>query len=185
MALRGTWIEAALWVTTLASGAILVQAGMTVFTVERDNRLLARIANGEEIALHEGAPLNLVLARAQHLGRDGRVDEALALYQRLTNVAPAWRALANYNLGNLYLSQALAHVEVQQLDAAVPLVELCKGFYREALKADSRDWDAKANFELALRLVPNLERLDRAANDKDPNAEPLWTEVPGFPRGLP
>lgn len=63
---------------------------------------------------------------------------------------------------------------------------LAKQAYRQALALDSGFWDAKYNLELAMRLLPEFDRISPTELDDDA-AKPsqLWTTVPGFPRGLP
>src|SRR5262249_547188 len=75
----------------------------------------------------------------------------------------AWKALiageradlregARYNLGNLHLREALAHGEADVANA-LPLVELAKQRYRDALRERPDDWEARYNLERALWLA--------------------------------
>jgi mxaK protein len=90
-----------------------------------------------------------------------------------------------YNLGNMYLQQAVEQLEANNINAAQPLVALAKQAYRQALSLNSHYWDAKYNLEMAMRLLPEMDRIDM--KDDESNAPPpqLWATIPGFPRGLP
>ncbi|CAN5765918.1 hypothetical protein BH23GEM6_BH23GEM6_06210 [soil metagenome] len=60
------------------------------------------------------------------------------------------RQAAHYNLGNSYLFPAL---EVTDLPEQRAMLQLAVSSYKEALLQDSKDFDAKWNLELALRLL--------------------------------
>ena len=64
---------------------------------------------------------------------------------------------ALYNSGNLYLSQSLGAKSGTDASASLTLVERAKASYRELLRADNSDWDARYNLEKALRLAPDPE----------------------------
>ena len=63
------------------------------------------------------------------------------------------RRIALYDLGNLDLRQAL-HVGLDDEARSLPLVELAKQSYRNLLRRDPGDWDARYNLERTLRLAP-------------------------------
>lgn len=95
-------------------------------------------------------------ARALALGRTGELEAALKTYKSLyTERSGDLRQRALYNVGNLYMRNAFAH----QADPAqlLPLVELAKQSYRELLRLEPADWDARFNLEVALRLAPEVE----------------------------
>jgi mxaK protein len=72
-----------------------------------------------------------------------------------------------YDLGNLHLREAL---KTRDADAAsvLPLVELAKQSYRDVLRADPGDWDARYNLERALALAPEAD--DEGAEAAEPTA---------------
>ncbi|MCI0655040.1 MAG: tetratricopeptide repeat protein [Methylococcaceae bacterium] len=132
------------------------------------------------------APPEVRLARALYLHKKHRYEDALATIDIILDEGdPRFRAKVHYNLGNIYLSQAMEMVENFDIAQAVPLVELAKDSYRQALRIDSGYWDAKYNLEAAMRLVPEIERLDMDRKDEKARKDAPWTTVPGFPRGLP
>jgi mxaK protein len=76
-----------------------------------------------------------------------------------------------YNLANLYLRRALQYRDSGADDLALPLVELAKEYYRELLRADSQDWSARYNLELALRVAPETD-LDEVQEERNPEHNP-------------
>ena len=92
-------------------------------------------------------------AHALALTRAGRYEAALAAHKALVQQERGpLRAAALYNLGNLHLRQALRHGP-ERAGEALPLVELAKQSYRDALRAEPGDWDARYNLERALSLA--------------------------------
>jgi mxaK protein len=95
-----------------------------------------------------------------NLGVHGKVQEALNAYRELDAAADeVIRRNAKFNSGNLYLELALAARTEAHGDAGatLTLMELAKQSYRDVLREDSGDWDARYNLELALRLDPDPE----------------------------
>jgi len=137
------------------------------------------------------AAVELQLAYADYLSGKRRYDQTLAVLSRIVELGAEdkddarLQARIRYNLGNLYLSQALAEIETGRLNQAVPLLTLAKQAYRQALAADDGFWDAKFNLETAMRLLPELERISPATDDDAARPSEMWTSLPGFPRGLP
>ncbi len=81
-------------------------------------------------------------------------DGALASYKAVIQGGREdLRRIALYNLGNLHLRQAL-QVGLDDEAQSLPLVELAKQSYRDLLRRDPNDWDARYNLERTLRLAP-------------------------------
>ena len=101
-----------------------------------------------------------VLAHALALARAGQHDAAFKAYGAVIQRAPdspAGRA-ALFDLGNMYLRQGTAALaSVATAATALPLLELAKKRYRDLLRIDPQDWDARYNLERALRLAPEQE----------------------------
>ncbi|HEX7155654.1 MAG TPA: hypothetical protein VF229_00470 [Burkholderiaceae bacterium] len=93
------------------------------------------------------------------------------------------RAIALYDLGNVYLRAAL-RPRAEGAPAAMPLFELAKESFRSALYAEPDLWDAKFNLELALRALPDTETDDADAGS-NPHSERAVTTMRGFTLGLP
>ncbi len=150
------------------------------------NRTIERLLTGEDIPVTGDAPPEVMFARAHWLMQKNRGDEAIELFNRLEGKGdPEFRARSHYNLGNLYLARAIALTERSEFARAFTLTILAKDLYREALRLDSRDWDAKYNLEVAMRLVPDLPQAETDEPDKQRRQQGLWSSIPGFPRGLP
>ena len=90
--------------------------------------------------------------RARVLSMAGQHDAAVKQYNGLIQEGPltALRRAALYNLANLYLRQGMASASGDALAA----MELAKQRYRDLLRADPLDWDARYNLERALRMAP-------------------------------
>lgn len=123
------------------------------------------------------------------LSQSGREQQALMLYEALGQSRdPVLRAQAKYQIGALLLRQATDLLEAQGQSAVTkvaPLIEIAKEALREVLRHDSRDREAKYNLELALRLLPELERSDRARDEPAKEEKGDWTSIPGLPEGMP
>lgn len=126
-----------------------------------------------------------VFARARALSRVGDYRDAAKTYKLLIQDETAeLRADARYNLGNVYLREALKNGAEAAIHS-VPLIELAKQSYRDLLRDDPKDWDARYNLELALRLAPEVS--DAAIVESGPE---VWNKrvlraTPGFRIELP
>ncbi len=176
------------WITVgllLAGAVVMLEAGWRWRRTTLDAEAAAAVARG--VPPPPGAGVAARLAWAARLGRRGRHEEALELYSVLLETAPSslmpW---VHHGLGDLYLRRAREEVERTAFDEAMPLVALAKQSYRRALRLEPELWAARYNLEAALRLLPEIERLEMKRKEgKEAAKEALWSRVPGFPRGLP
>jgi mxaK protein len=171
-------------------GVVLSGVGFSrLQSVHRARLAVESLEAGREAPEFAGteAPLEVQLARAGLLARSGRNEDARELLVYLTERgASDFRRRAAYNLGNFYLRRALAKLEAEETDQAIPLVSLAKAAYRKALGEDPTDWDGKFNLELAVRMLPDVERAAAGNDDsEEEGGNRLWTTLPGFPRGQP
>jgi mxaK protein len=105
------------------------------------------------------------LARAVALSKVD-YDGALAAYKAIIQAGRGdLRQIALYDLGNLHLRQALK-TGLDDEAQSLPLTELAKQSYRDALRKDPADWDARYNLERALRVAP--EEDDESGTDTGP-----------------
>lgn len=87
---------------------------------------------------------------------DGSFQEARVIYAKLEHSDDEQlRAAAFYNTGNSYLQQVTTIDRDTDEDLALPLIELAKGSYRDALRIDPELWDARYNLERALQWLPD------------------------------
>ncbi|MDD2724144.1 MAG: MxaK protein [Methylovulum sp.] len=177
-----------LWtVLLLGSAAILVQAWKLV-GISQSNQSIADLAAGKDVPLEKivNAAPQVRLARAMVFKKQQRYDEALATLNLILDAPdPALQAKIRYNLGNIYLHLAIVKTEAMAINDAMPLVALAKQAYRQALALDSQFWDAKYNLEVAMRLLPEMDKVSNEEESPVNQKSQLWTTVPGFPRGLP
>lgn len=184
-------LQPLLWSALLASLSLAALQLAKVYSVHRENRLIAewggQAGNASEAGPAYGNTPEIRLARAVFLVRKKRYDDALAVLNLILEQGDSrLRTQSRYNLGNLYLDQAMAEVDAGRPNQALPLLTLAKQAYRQALALDSQFWDAKYNLELAMRLLPEFDRIAQGEADDDAAApSALWSTVPGFPRGLP
>jgi mxaK protein len=126
---------------------------------QQARRINAAIATAgqSDAPLDDQATPESQLARALALSRNGASDAAIRAYKALVqNERDDIRQAALYNLGNLYLREALKDGATEAA-RYMPLIELAKQSYRSLLRLNSDDWDARHNLELALRLAPEYD----------------------------
>lgn len=180
--------HALLWAAFVTSITAVMFYAWSVYTIHRENQLILQLISGQDVDVNKvitGQP-ELRLARAIYFKQKHRYDDALSTLSLILDKGDSlFQAQARYNLGNLYLEQAVQKVESMNMNEAMPLAGLAKQAYRQALELDSRNWDAKYNLEVAMRLLPEMDKIN--SPDEGPNNQKaqLWTTVPGFPRGLP
>ena len=99
-------------------------------------------------------------------------DGALATYKAVIQGGREdLRRTALYDLGNLHLRQAL-QVGLDDEAQSLPLVELAKQSYRDLLRRDPNDWDARYNLERTLRLAPeDDDDMDEDTGPPDPREQ--------------
>jgi mxaK protein len=133
------------------------------------NRALVNVEAGE---IGPATHPHLAFARAYALQQKGEFEAALEAYATVdVGDGHRMRADVRYNLANLYLRRALQYRENDVDDLALPLIELAKENYREVLREDSRDWFAKYNLELALKIAPETE-LEPVEEERNPEHNP-------------
>lgn len=149
--------------------ALLLAAGLLdAALLWRDLQRNAQIADGAVPADSPVPEHRFALAHA--LAASGAADAALEAYRPL-QADPRLGAAARFNSANLLLRQAIVLRAGPQPAQALPLIELAKEQYRELLRHDPQDWDARYNLERAQRLQP-----DPQDGEFDPTAAPRERE---------
>ena len=155
--------------------AALLYDGFHLLRASEVNRALATIESTgdmDDVTAEDSDNPHLRFARAYTLQQYGEFESALQEYASIevTEDDPMRRHI-RYNLANLYLRRALQYRDSGADDLALPLVELAKEYYRELLRADSQDWSARFNLELALRVAPETD-LDEVQEERNPEHNP-------------
>ena len=177
------------WSVLIVALIGILHSSYANYQISQTNQLITQLNQGEIIDrdLDKQDRPELYLAYASYLKSRHRYDEAQATLSQIIDQGNSQtRAISRYNLGNTYLSQAIELAESMQINEATALASLAKQAYRQALALDSQYWDAKYNLEVAMRLLPEMDRI--IMKDDEPVSQDkakLWATVPGFPRGLP
>lgn len=127
------------------------------------------------------APPSTLFVRGHAAAGQGRVQEALTLYQAAAR-DPAYAVAAQYNIGNLHLREALALHSRGELQNNPQPAELAKRHYRAALRAEPAHWPSKYNLERVLHLAPEGGDETIAPGHA---ADRAVTTLRGFTLGLP
>ncbi len=125
-----------------------------------------------------------VLAHAVALSRSGRYQQALQTFKALLSERASIRLTALYDLGNLNLRESLRN-GAEDAQRALPLVELSKQSYRDVLREDPQDWDARYNLERALWLSPEYDDPVLQRNQAPTHSEHAASTVQGARIDLP
>ncbi|HEC73087.1 MAG TPA: MxaK protein [Methylophaga aminisulfidivorans] len=130
---------------------------------------------------------DIAFAYAYHLQQQGLFEDAVAAYgQAERQSSPEQLKRVYFNMGNLYLQQAIEVATKMGIDRATALADVAKDLYQSALKQDPNLWPAKYNLEAAQRLSRDLPLGDiNEAGEAEESSEELWSAMPGFPIGLP
>lgn len=177
------WLAQIGWALVLALGVSAAVDGWRWFEAARTNRA---IADGS-IADHElpRAP-QAILAQAYFLAARGEDERALNLYKRAQEEGGSFARAALYNTGNIHLRHAIMLKKTRgeaALGALITPAELAKQAYRDVLRADPLDWDARFNLERALRLLPDPD--DETPGGTPSRAERAATTMRAVTLGLP
>ena len=171
-------------VVWVALAALAVVAAADGAWTSRLQRLNAQIKAGQATPPPAGAEPELQFAYAYAQAANGEFDPALKRYQALEAETPLGQA-ARFNSANLLVRQALRAQAGAPSGQAIALIELAKENYREVLRRDPADWDARYNLERAQRLLPDPEEVDPDAAAESRQAERAATTMRGYSPGLP
>lgn len=142
------------------------------------------IRSGEVHEFARTPPPEVRFAQAAALVAAGDEQAALSHYRELQADSTLGQA-ARYNSANLLFRQAMRMEDSATPGQAIPLVELAKESYREVLRVEPTNWDAKYNLERAQRLLPDPEDGEAVLAETPHGAERAATTMRGFSPGLP
>jgi mxaK protein len=160
--------------------AMTVWYGLRLHDVERINTAIAtaRISAAEAIIPQAR------LAQALQLAQAGKFTAALKIYKSLLEENDEVRLVALYDLGNLNMRAALQNGQ-GEAQRSLPLIELAKQSYRDALRGDPADWDARYNLERALWLSPEYDDPILQRNQTPVRSEHAASTLQGAKIDLP
>ena len=139
--------------SALAFGLLAAHQG---WRLQHADHVNAAIANASMAGLDDTVP-EARLARAMALAKGGSPEDAAKAYKSLIQADRAdLKAAALFNLGNLHLREALKNGPEDAANS-LPLIELAKQNYRDLLRDNPTDWDARYNLERALWLAPEMD----------------------------
>jgi mxaK protein len=167
----------------LALAVCAVIDGWRWYAAARINRA---IADGSIVEQELPRAPQAAFAQAYFLAERHDDERALNLYKRLQDDGGALTRAARYNAGNIHLRQAISIYKTRgdaALGALITPAELAKQSYRDVLRADPHDWDARFNLERALRLLPDQE--DETAGGTPQQRERAATTMRNVTLGLP
>jgi mxaK protein len=188
LALRRPLRGALLAASCAALCALAVESWQLARSDQVNQQLAARLSDELTSAPMADDP-RVWIAASRQPARQGRIAEAAALLRRAADASAdlkqgELRSTAWYDLGNLYLREALRLLQSGADASARPLLELSKESYRNALLERPDLWDAKFNLELALRLAPDPDPDDTGAPPVL-TGERAVTTMRAFTLGLP
>ncbi|MGH8567055.1 MAG: tetratricopeptide repeat protein [Gammaproteobacteria bacterium] len=154
----------------------------------RVNRGIDTLMAGHDAPVPKDPAPEILLARGARWVRAGEEDQAISIYNLLSadrRVDGRLRVSAYYNLGNVYLRRGMAQAQAMKVDRARTAIQIAKEIYRDALRIDPRHWDARYNLETAGYVVPDLPLGDADPDEDGPHSKDAWSDMQGFPSGLP
>lgn len=164
--MRRRLVHCAFGATAVVCAALAAYQGLRL---QHSNRVNAAIA-GARVSDFDASVPEARFARALTLARAGESEAALKAYKTLIQGGRRdLRLRSLYNLGNLHLRNALAN-GADEAFRSLPLIELAKRSYRDLLRDDPFDWDARYNLERALWLAPEADH-EVAADEEPPEKE--------------
>ncbi len=148
--------------------------------------MLAALARGEDRTLPSDASPRLRAARGLFLLSHGKVDDAQS---ELDSIGPentaGPRSLLLYGLANAHFRRALELFSSAPMRKVAPLIALAQSEYRQVLRADPANWDARYNFDIASALSHDPEVASFLKGDDMARERALVPDAPGVPNGLP
>jgi mxaK protein len=167
-------------VATLACASLAAYHALRLDGIERTNAAIV----GARVSDFDPAVPESRFARALALARAGESEAAVKAYKALIegNRLDLSQA-ARYNLGNVYMRDALEN-GADQAFRSLPLIELAKQSYRDVLRQEPGDWDARYNLSRALLLAPEIEQ-ELEEKEEPPEREQSVSTLQGARIDLP
>lgn len=165
---------------TLACAGLVAYSAVRLDEIKRTNAAIA----SARVSDFDAAVPEARFARALALARAGQSEAAVKAYKAL--IEGDRRDLSQaalYNVGNLYMRDALEN-GASEAFRSLPLIELAKQRYRDVLRNEPVDWDARYNLSRALLLAPEIEQQVEE-KEPPPNKEQSVSTLQGARIDLP
>jgi mxaK protein len=161
-------------------GALALWSGLRLQQTVRINAAIATA----HISPADSTVPQAQLAQALSLARAGQFTAALKMYKSLLDASDEIRFPALYDLGNLNMRAALKNGQAEA-QRFTPLIELAKQSYRDELRGNPADWDARYNLERALWLSPEYDDPMLERNQAPVRSEHAMSTLQGARIDLP
>lgn len=174
------------WLLILAVSllALVVYEGVFLFRLSTTNRL---IVAGVPAEYDDNQDPQIVLAKAWQLQINGRHQQALQTYNSIeAGNDPKILEIAKYNSGTILLENAAKkwnELGVFAFAEVDTLVNLAEENFREVLRLNPYNQDARYNLEYTLRIRPPRKEVEKS--DWDGQKSSVFSILPGIPRGGP
>jgi mxaK protein len=178
--------DAALAAVCLVSLAYAAANAAMLAGLRSENASIAAFASGHDMPLARHAAAELHAARGVFLLSRDRIDDAQI---ELDSIAEApisqERDTLLYALANAHLRRALEIFASAPMRQVAPLIALAQSEYRQVLRHDPQNWDARYNFDIASALTHDAEVAAYLKGDDMARERALVPDAPGAPNGLP
>lgn len=178
--MKRSLVHCAFGLIAVTCGSLAVYQAVRIKGIQNTN---AAITNAR-VSEFEATVPEARFARALALARAGQSEPAAKAYKAL--IEGDRRDLSQaalYNLGNLYMRDALAD-GASEVFRSLPLIELAKQRYRDVLRTEPADWDARYNLSRALQLAPEIEQ-ELEEKEEPPEREQSVSTLQGARIDLP
>lgn len=167
-------------VVALACAGLVAHHALRLNQIKRTNAAIT----SAHVSDFDPAVPEARFARALAIARTGESDAAVKAYKAvIEGDRHDLSQAARYNLGNLYMRDALANGE-SQVFRSLPLIELAKQSYRDVLRQEPTNWDARYNLSRALLLAPEIEQ-ELEEKEDPPQKEQSVSTLQGVRIDLP
>lgn len=178
--MRRRTVHAAFAIVAGTCVAFGIWTGLRLYKAERINTAITT----SHVSAADSAIPQAQLAQALALAKGGKFTAALKAYKSLLDSDDEVRLPALYDLGNLNMREALKNGQ-GEAQRFMPLIELAKQSYRDELRINPDDWDARYNLERALWLSPEYDDPLLQRNQAPAQAEHAMSTLQGARIDLP
>ncbi|HFD13162.1 MAG TPA: tetratricopeptide repeat protein [Crenotrichaceae bacterium] len=180
------------WILAIGFGYLALREAQVLSRTLNYNDALE---NPQNLADYSELTPQFMLIQAWALQQQGNTQQALALYNSITQADPAdfaqnnqqqIRETALYNIGVINLKQAAEHWNEKGVwaytEVTMPL-NLAKQAFKSVLRSNPRHWNARYNLDYALRITPPPKEREKQGMTESRSS--VHAILPGLPGGGP